>query len=196
MNINNELEKFRQRKAQEFFTQELPNRLKGFKAALEGTPEEIKKKLDDQEEIYVLDFWDKLDELTEQEKKTLELAGKTADVLCEGEEKPLASEIIADQQEEIENLKAEVQKFKTENPDKIDRHKEDLFIRFQDCMEKLQYMLNSTIENYDFEQGAIMDRDEAIMFGYNRRNICTEIEIARDYIVDIEEIRKELESLA
>ena len=105
MNINNELEKFRQRKAQEFFTQELPNRLKGFKAALEGTPEEIKKKLDDQEEIYVLDFWDKLDELTEQEKKTLELAGKTADVLCEGEEKPLASEIIADQQEEIENLK-------------------------------------------------------------------------------------------
>lgn len=105
MNINNELEKFRQRKAQEFFTQELPNRLKGFKAALEGTPEEIKKKLDDQEEIYVLDFWDKLDKLTEQEKKTLELAGKTADVLCEGEKKPLASEIIADQQEEIENLK-------------------------------------------------------------------------------------------
>ena len=105
MNINNELEKFRQRKAQEFFTQELPNRLKGFKAALEGTPEEIKKKLDDQEEIYVLDFWDKLDKLTEQEKKTLELAGKTADVLCEGEEKPLASEIIAGQQEEIENLK-------------------------------------------------------------------------------------------
>ena len=105
MNINNELEKFRQRKAQEFFTQELPNRLKGFKAALEGTPEEIKKKLEDQEEIYVLDFWDKLDKLTEQEKKTLELAGKTADVLCEGEEKPLASEIIADQQEEIENLK-------------------------------------------------------------------------------------------
>lgn len=105
MNKNNELEKFRQRKAQEFFIQELPNRLKGFKAALEGTPEEIKKKLDDQEEIYILDFWDKLDELTEQEKKTLELAGKTADVLCEGEEKPLASEIIADQQEEIENLK-------------------------------------------------------------------------------------------
>lgn len=80
MNVNDELEKFRQRKAQEFFTQELPNRLKGFKAALEGTPEEIKKKLNDQEKIYVLDFWDKLDELTEQEKKTLELAGKTADM--------------------------------------------------------------------------------------------------------------------
>lgn len=113
---NNKLEKFRQRKAQEFFTQELPNRLKGVKAALEGTPEEIKKKLDDQEEIYVLDFWDKLDELTEQKKKTLELAGKTADILCKGEERSLASEIIADQQEEIENLKAELQD-KQENLD-------------------------------------------------------------------------------
>lgn len=109
MNKNNKLEKFRQRKAQEFFTQELPNRLKGFKAALEGTPEEIKKKLDDQEEIYVLDFWDKLDEITEQEKKTLELVGKTADILCKGEERSLASEIIADQSAEIEKLKAELQ---------------------------------------------------------------------------------------
>lgn len=112
MSTNNELEKFRQRKAQEFFTQELPNRLKGFKAALEGTPEEIKKKLDDQEEIYVLDFWDKLDELEEQKKKSLELAEKTAGISCENEEKFLASEIIADQQEEIENLKAELQETK------------------------------------------------------------------------------------
>lgn len=94
MNINNELEKFRQRKAQEFFTQELPNRLKGFKAALEGTPEEIEKKLE------------------EQKKKTLELARDAADIHCENEEKLLASEIIADQQEEIENLKAELQETK------------------------------------------------------------------------------------
>jgi len=93
MNVNDELEKFRQRKAQEFFTQELPNRLKGFKAALEGTPEEIKKK-----------------------KKTLELAGKTADILCNGEERSLASEIIADQSAEIEKLKAELQD-KQENLD-------------------------------------------------------------------------------
>lgn len=112
MNINNELEKFRQEKAQEFFTKELPERLKGFRAALEGTPEEIKKKLDDQEEIYVLDFWDKLDELTEQEKKILELAGKTADILCKGEERSLSSEIIADQSAEIEKLKAELQEIK------------------------------------------------------------------------------------
>lgn len=93
MNVNDELEKFRQRKAQEFFTQELPNRLKGFKAALEVTPEEIKKK-----------------------KKTLELAGKTADILCNGEERSLASEIIADQSAEIEKLKAELQD-KQENLD-------------------------------------------------------------------------------
>lgn len=111
MNINSELEKFRQREAQE-----LPNRLKGFKAALEGTPEEIEKKLEDQKEIYILNFWDKLDELEEQKKKTLELARDVADILCENEEKPLASEIIADQQEEIEKLKAELQD-KQENLD-------------------------------------------------------------------------------
>ena len=112
MNINNELEKFRQEKAQEFFTQELPNRLKGFEAALEGTPEEIERKLEDQKEIYILNFWNKLDELEEQKKKSLELARDAADILCENEEKPLASEIIADQQEEIENLKAELQETK------------------------------------------------------------------------------------
>ena len=142
MNINNELEKFRQRKAQEFFTQELPNRLKGFKAALEGTPEEIKKKLDDQEEIYVLDFWDKLDKLTEQEKKTLELAGKTADVLCEGEEKPLASEIIADQQEEIENLK---KKLKATERDR------DLFFEQKSVTVMQNAIINFVLNVNDYE---------------------------------------------
>ncbi len=116
MNINNELKKFRQGKAQEFFTQELPNRLKGFEAALEGTPEEIEKKLKDQKEIYILNFWDKLDELEEQKKKSLEIARDAADILCENEEKPLVSEIIADQSAEIEKLKAELQD-KQENLD-------------------------------------------------------------------------------
>lgn len=73
MSTNNELEKFRQ-----------------------GTPEEIEKKLEDQKEIYILNFWDKLDELEEQKKKTLELARDAADIHCEDEEKPLASEIIED----------------------------------------------------------------------------------------------------
>lgn len=109
MNINSALEKFRQEKAQEFFTKELPERLEGFKAALEGTPEEIERKLEDQKEIYTLNFWDELDALEEQKKKTFELARDTADILCENEEKPLASEIIADQSAEIEKLKAKLQ---------------------------------------------------------------------------------------
>lgn len=112
------------------------------------------------------------------------------------EKQPLASEIIADQQKEIEKLKTELQKLKIENPDRIDRNKEDLFIRFQDYTEKLQYMLDSIIDRYDFEKGAITDKKEALLFAYNRGNICTELEIARDYVFDIEEIRKELESLA
>lgn len=112
MNMHDKLEKFRQEKAKDFFTKELPERLKGFEAALEGTPEEIERKLEDQKEIYILNFWNKLDELTEQEKKTLELTGKTENIYCEDEEKPLASEVIADQQEEIENLKAELQETK------------------------------------------------------------------------------------
>lgn len=41
------------------------------------------------------------------------------------EKQPLASEIIADQQKKIESLKAELQKLKTENPDRIDRDKEN-----------------------------------------------------------------------
>lgn len=112
------------------------------------------------------------------------------------EKQPLASEIIADQQKEIESLKAELQKLKTENPDRINRNKEDLFIRFQDHTTKLQYMLDSIIDRYDFEKGAITDKKEALLFAYNRGNIGTELEIARDYVFDIEEIRKELESLA
>lgn len=105
MNVNDELEKFRQRKAQEFFTKELPERLKGFEAALEGTSEEIERKLENQKEIYILNFWNKLDELEEQKKKSLELAEKTENIYCEDEEKPLASEIIADLNEHMEKLR-------------------------------------------------------------------------------------------
>lgn len=107
----------------------------------------------------------------------------------------LAYEIIADQQQEIESLKAGLQRLKTENPDRIDRNKENLFIRFEDCTTKLQYMLNSTIDRYNFDEGAITDKETALIFGYNRGHIWTELEIARDYIFEIEKIRKELESL-
>lgn len=111
------------------------------------------------------------------------------------EKQPLASEIIADQQKEIESLKAELQRLKTENPDRINRNKEDLFIGFEDYTTKLQYMLDSIIDRYDFEKGAITDKKEALLFAYNKGNICTELEIARDYVFEIEKIRKELESL-
>lgn len=114
---------------------------------------------------------------------------------CEDEASTLASEIIADQEAEIEKLKEELRRRKTENPDRIDRHKEDLFIRFQDYTTKLQYMLNSTIDRYNFDEGAITDKETALIFGYNRGHIWTELEIARDYIFEIEKIRKELESL-
>lgn len=53
----------------------------------QGTPEEIEKKLE------------------EQKKKTLELARDAADILCENEEKPLATEIIADLNEHMEKLR-------------------------------------------------------------------------------------------
>lgn len=53
----------------------------------QGTPEEIEKKLE------------------EQKKKTLELARDAADIYCEDEEKPLASEIIADLNEHMEKLR-------------------------------------------------------------------------------------------
>lgn len=72
---------------------------------MEGTPEEIERKLEDQKEIYTLNFWDELDALEEQKKKTFEFARDTADILCENEEKPLASEIIADLNEHIEKLR-------------------------------------------------------------------------------------------
>ena len=114
---------------------------------------------------------------------------------CEDEASTLASEIIADQEAEIEKLKEELRRRKTENPDRIDRHKEDLFIRFQDYTTKLQYMLNSTIDRYNFDEGAITDKETALIFGYNREHIWTELEIALDYIFEIEKIRKELESL-
>ena len=51
------------------------------------------------------------------------------------EKQPLASEIIADQQKEIESLKAELQKLKTENPDRIDRDKENAMFEMGDCIE-------------------------------------------------------------
>ena len=76
-----------------------------------------------------------------------------------------------------------------------DNKKETLFIRFEDCVEKLEYMLNATIERYGFDKRAADTKEEAIIFACSKGSIGTELEIARDYILKINEIRKELEAL-
>ena len=60
--------------------------------------------VEEEEEERVLDFWDYLDDETaeEKEKAISEYAENDADY------QPLASEIITDQQEEIEQLKAKL----------------------------------------------------------------------------------------
>lgn len=73
--------------------------------------------------------------------------------------------------------------------------KETLFIRFEDYVEKLEYMVNSTIERYGFGKRAADTKEEAIIFACSKGSIGTELEIARDYILKINEIRKELEAL-
>lgn len=102
--IERRLSKFRNDEAQEFYTKTLPNRLEQFKADYTGAPEELEAAMDDEEEERVLDFWDYLDDKTaeEREKAISEYAENDADY------QPLASEIIADQQTEIEQLKAEL----------------------------------------------------------------------------------------
>lgn len=73
--------------------------------------------------------------------------------------------------------------------------KETLFIRFEGYVEKLEYMVNSTIERYGFDKRAADTKEEAIIFACSKGSIGTELEIARDYILKINEIRKELEAL-
>lgn len=102
--IERRLSKFRNDEAQEFYTKTLPNRLEEFKADYTGAPEELEAAMDDEEEERVLDFWDYLDDKTaeEREKAISEYAENDADY------QPLASEIIADQQTEIQQLKAKL----------------------------------------------------------------------------------------
>ncbi|MDD6413509.1 MAG: hypothetical protein PUG06_05475 [Blautia sp.] len=73
--------------------------------------------------------------------------------------------------------------------------REDLFIRLEDCTEKLQYMVNSIIERYGFDKMATANKEEAIIFACSKGNIGTELEITRDYVWKINEIRQELEEL-
>lgn len=102
--IERRLSKFRNDEAQEFYTKTLPNRLEQFKADYTGAPEELEAVMDEEEEERALDFWDYLDDKTaeEREKAISEYAESDADY------QPLASEIIADLQTEIEQLKAKL----------------------------------------------------------------------------------------
>lgn len=195
---------------QEFYTKRLPKRTEKFKRKYTGKPEELQKAIEEFETRTAGEYSEVIDEKLTiicgdmREKFYHEILAKL-DQLSAGmpdkadspklDNQTIASEIITDQEAEIEKLKEELRRRKTENPDRIDRNKEDLFIRFQDYTTKLQYMLNSTIDRYNFDEGAITDKETAFIFGYNRGHIWTELEIARDYIFEIEKIRKELESL-
>lgn len=66
--------------------------------------------------------------------------------------------------------------------------KEDLHIQLQDSVRKLEYMINDVIERFDFDQGATTDPEEAMVFAYNRGNMWTQLEISRDYILEIKKL--------
>lgn len=76
-----------------------------------------------------------------------------------------------------------------------DYEKEDLLIEMQSCIEKLNYMLNSTIERYGLDKGEIASPEEAMEFAYNKTSLWTELEICVDYIQKIKQIEKKLEAL-
>lgn len=52
-----------------------------------------------------------------------------------------------------------------------------------------------TIDHFDFDQGATTDPEEAMVFAYNRGNMWTQLEISRDYILEIKKLESELEAL-
>lgn len=76
-----------------------------------------------------------------------------------------------------------------------DYEKEDLLIEMQSCIEKLNYMLNSTIERFNLDRGEITSPEEAMEFAYNKTSLWTELEICVDYIQKIKQIEKKLEAL-
>ena len=49
--------------------------------------------------------------------------------------------------------------------------RDDLFIEMQLCIKKLNYMLNTTIERYGFNEKEITSREEAMKFAYNKTSV-------------------------
>lgn len=52
-------------------------------------------------------------------------------------------------------------------------------------IDKMEYIAEKIIQEYDLDKGAIMDRSEALKFANNRDNIGMEMEILCDYIRNI-----------
>ena len=62
-----------------------------------------------------------------------------------------------------------------------DYEKEDLFIEMQSCIEKLNYMLNSTIERYGFDREEITSPEEAMEFIKYLSSAEVNTEFAKSY---------------
>ena len=107
----------------------------------------------------------------------------------------IASEIIADQEAEIKNLRAELQKLKSENLDEIDRDKERVMFETGDCINKLKWLIDKFMEHYDFYSTKKMSRDDALAFAYNKENMCQELLIMCDYACKTQQTFKTLDEM-
>lgn len=114
---------------------------------------------------------------------------------CEDEAPTLVSEIIADQQKEIEKLKTELQKLKSENLDEIDRDKERAMFETGDCINKLKFLIDNFMEHYDFYSTKKMSRDDALAFAYDKENMCQELLIMCDYVCKTQKTFEKLDEM-
>lgn len=117
------------------------------------------------------------------------------DSSCEDEVPTLASEIIADQQKEIEKLKTELQKLKSENLDEIDRDKERAMFETGDCINKLKFLIDNFMKHYDFYSTKKMSRDDALAFAYDKENMCQELLIMCDYVCKTQKTFEKLDEM-
>ena len=98
------------------------------------------------------------------------------------EKQTLASEIIADQEKEIEKLKSELQKLKNEDLSKIDQDKENTMFEMRDCIDKTKYLIDKFMDCYGFNSTKKMGEGDALTFAYNKENMYIELLIICDYI--------------
>lgn len=195
---------------QEFYTKRLPKRTEKFKRKYIGKPEELPKAIEEFETGAAGEYSEVIDEkLTTicgemREKFYHEILVKL-DQLSAGmpdkadypklDNQTIASEIIADQSAEIEKLKAELQRLKSENLNEIDRDKECAMFETGDCINKLKYLIDNFMEHYDFYSTKKMSRDDALAFAYNKENMCQELLIMCDYACKTQQTFKTLDEM-